>query len=126
LGENQTVKEAIVKMNSENVSSIALVDEDGVLVGTFSISDVKYLIKASKFEYLRESCVDYISSVRQYQSVHEHHGKDTFPAFSVHQNTKLVDAVGKLVATRTHRMFITEHGKAIGVLTLTDVLEALS
>ena len=124
---SKSVKEAIELMNSEKVSSVGLIDEevDGKLVGTFSISDIKYLLKVNKLEYLNASCADYISSVRQFQSLQEHHGKDVFPVFSVHENTKLADVVAKLVATHTHRMFVTEHGKAIGVVTLADVLEVL-
>jgi CBS domain containing-hemolysin-like protein len=124
---SKSVKEAIQLMNSERVSSVGLTDEevDGKLVGTFSISDIKYLLKANKLEYLNASCADYISSVRQFQSLEEHHGKDVFPVFSVHQHTKFADLVAKLVATHTHRMFVTEHGKAIGVVTLADVLEAI-
>jgi predicted transcriptional regulator len=71
---SKSVMEAITLMVDNKISSLALIEE-GELVGTLSMSDVKYLAKRSKFVHLRETCADFIASVRQYQSLELHHGK---------------------------------------------------
>jgi CBS domain containing-hemolysin-like protein len=49
------------------------------------------------------------------------------PVFEVKLDTSLLMTMGKLVATKAHRLWVTDESEAvIGLVSLTDILRAIS
>jgi len=93
-------------MNSEGLSSVAVVDNAQNVIGNVSIADVKHLTKTSSLPLLHSSCIHFISVILMERGVDN--GKDTFPVFHVSPNSTLAHTVAKLVATTSQRMWVTE------------------
>ena len=47
------------------------------------------------------------------------------PYFAVGSNVSLEHTMGKLVATRAHRVFVADDRKPLGVVSLSDILSVL-
>jgi CBS domain-containing protein len=90
----------------EGVSSLAVVDNGHNVIGNISTVDVKLLTKSSSLPLLRNTCIHFISVILSTRGMNE--GKDSFPVFYVTPMNTLAHAVAKLIATRSHRMWVTE------------------
>ena len=91
---------------NEGVSSLAILDNGQNVVGNISTVDVKLLTKSSSLPLLRNTCIHFISVILSTRGMNE--GKDSFPVFHVTPGSTLAHTVAKLVATRSHRMWVTE------------------
>ncbi|PHH74664.1 hypothetical protein CDD82_4827 [Ophiocordyceps australis] len=100
------LSDALVLMNNEGLTSIAVVDNGQNVVGNISSKDVRHLTTASSARLLGESCMHFISVILNERGMEE--GRDAFPVFYVSPYSTLAHAVAKLVATRSHRMWIVE------------------
>lgn len=85
---------------------MAVVDNALNVVGNISTVDVKLLTKSSALPLLRNTCIHFISVILSTRGMFE--GKDTFPVFHVTPLNTLAHTVAKLVATKSHRMWVTE------------------
>jgi len=119
------VIDALRMMHDNNTTSIGLISEGGELESVITMADIRYILKNGQFDLLKELCAEFIRSVRYVQSIEERHGKDVFPYFGIHRECPLNVAMGKLVATRTHRLFVVADRVPVGVLRLTDILRYL-
>ncbi|KAH8555459.1 hypothetical protein BGW37DRAFT_477287 [Umbelopsis sp. PMI_123] len=118
------VLDALTLMSKYGVSSLAVVGPMGVLLGNISITDVKYVIK-SKNSLLWNTCFQFVGIVRSKQGIDD--GQDRYPVFDVKLDTVLYQTVAKLIATRAHRLWVTDdRGRATGVVSLTDVLRVIA
>jgi len=90
----------------EGVSSLAVLDNSRNVIGNISTADVKLLTKSSSFPLLRNTCIHFISVILSTRGMNE--GKDSFPVFYVTPMNTLAHTVAKLIATRSHRMWVTE------------------
>lgn len=90
----------------EGISSLAVLDNANNVVGNISTVDTKLLTKSSSLPLLRNTCIHFISVILSNRGMFE--GKDSFPVFHVTPMSTLAHTVAKLVATRSHRMWITE------------------
>lgn len=88
------------------MSSLAVVDNASNVVGNISAVDTKLLTKSSSLPLLRNTCIHFISVILSNRGMFE--GKDSFPVFHVTPMSTLAHTVAKLVATKSHRMWITE------------------
>eukprot|EP00457_Paulinella_chromatophora_P005971 gb/GEZN01005989.1/.p1 GENE.gb/GEZN01005989.1/~~gb/GEZN01005989.1/.p1 ORF type:complete len:372 (+),score=43.26 gb/GEZN01005989.1/:72-1118(+) len=128
--QDRSVLDALKLMQSKAVSSLAMVDREGNLCGNFSITDIKYLLKLGRLDTLHHSVHDFIRKVRLAKDM-EMHGKTQALVFTATTDAKLESVVGKLAATRAHRLWIihnpssTDRGVA-GVVTLSDILRTLT
>ena len=93
-------------MNEEGLSSVAVVDNGHNVVGNISTKDVRHLTTTSSAPLLNESCMHFISVILNERGVEK--GKDAFPVFYVNPYSTLAHTVAKLVATRSHRMWVVE------------------
>jgi CBS domain-containing protein len=93
-------------MLNEGVSSIAVVDNASSVVGNISVADVKLLTKSSSLPLLRNTCIHFISVILSTRGMYE--GKDSFPVFHVTPMNTLAHSVAKLIATKSHRLWVTE------------------
>ena len=105
-------------MNSEGVSSLAIVDTQHNVVGNISNVDVKVssdirassnpllivfqlLTRSSSAPLLENTCIHFISVILSTRGMND--GKDSYPVFYVNSYSTLAHTVAKLVATRAHR-----------------------
>ncbi len=122
------VKDAVALMVKENVSSVGLLDTEdeedkaeGVpLMGIISLTDIKHIFHKRTFQQFNLKLCDFISNRLQASS-----GKTRFPVYSVRPQTTLESAIQKLSATRSHRIYVTEHMDPLGVISLTDIIKTI-
>lgn len=93
-------------MNDEGLTSVAVVDNGLNVVGNISTKDVRHLTSTSDAHLLNSSCMNFISVILNERGVEK--GRDTFPVFYVNPYSTLAHTVAKLVATRSHRMWVVE------------------
>ncbi|KAL2013987.1 hypothetical protein VTN00DRAFT_1512 [Thermoascus crustaceus] len=98
--------EALQLMNEEGVSSIAVVDNHFNVIGNISEVDVKLLTKSTSLPLLRNTCTHFISVILSTRGMND--GKDSFPVFYVNPTSTLAHTVAKLVATKSHRLWVTD------------------
>ncbi|KAK5993116.1 Protein SDS23 [Cladobotryum mycophilum] len=114
IGTQQTISvnsdvpltDALTTMYEEGLSSVAVVDNGQNVVGNISTKDVRHLTSSSNAPLLGESCMHFISIILNERGLEE--GQDTFPVFYVNPYSTLAHTVAKLVATRSHRMWVVE------------------
>ncbi|RIA95838.1 hypothetical protein C1645_688553 [Glomus cerebriforme] len=115
------VLDALTMMNKNSLSSIAIVDNDGVLLGNISMTDVKYILRSYSHSLLWRTCQQFVSHVRSRQGLED--GQDKYPVFDVRLTSTLGFTIAKLVATRAHRIWVVDDRmRTIGLVSLTDVL----
>lgn len=119
----KSVFDGMKLMVQENVSSIGLIDEAGLLVGVLSMSDAKFIFHLKAFDLLKSSLCDFVNQVRQVIAASD--GKTRYPVFSVRPQATIEAVMQKLVATRAHRMYITENMEPVGVISLTDIIRTI-
>lgn len=93
-------------MHNEGLTSVAVVDQGLNVVGNISTADVRHLTSASSLPLLKNTCMHFISVILSERGVE--HGRDSFPVFHVNPYSTLGHTVAKLVATRSHRMWVVE------------------
>ncbi|KAJ3032837.1 cell separation during budding [Rhizophlyctis rosea] len=123
---NRIVLDALKLMSENDVSSVGILGPDGSIVANLSMSDIKWAMKSSRFGLLWETCIHFISFIDQEQGMLA--GKDKQPVFDVLDNSTLGYAVGKMVATKAHRVWVVERarGRPMSVVSLTDVYRILN
>nr|OQO21927.1 hypothetical protein B0A51_13027 [Rachicladosporium sp. CCFEE 5018] len=100
------LKTALQIMNDEGVTSLPVLDNQKHVVGNISHVDVRLLTDTSSIPLLTGSCIHFISVILSERGMAD--GKDSFPVFHVNPTSTLSHTVAKLVATRSHRMWIVE------------------
>ena len=121
---DKAVAEALRIMHDEGVTSLPVLDASQNVVGNISHVDVRvryltivwsvdYILTSSQLltdtssiPLLSSPCLAFISHILSERGVAE--GKDSYPVFHVTPSTTLAQTVAKLVATRSHRMWIVE------------------
>ncbi|KAL0936704.1 cbs domain containing protein [Colletotrichum truncatum] len=98
--------DALALMNTEGLTSVAVIDNGHNVVGNISTVDVKHLTNAADAPLLQSSCMHFISVILSERGVE--HGRDSFPVFYVNPYSTLAHTVAKLVATQSHRMWVVE------------------
>ncbi|KAH6652097.1 hypothetical protein BKA67DRAFT_521064 [Truncatella angustata] len=98
--------DALSLMSNEGLSSVAVVDNGRNVVGNISTVDVRLLTNAASLPLLQSTCMHFISVILNERGVEK--GKDSFPVFYVNPYSTLAHTVAKLVATRSHRMWVVE------------------
>lgn len=98
---------ALYKMHNERISSIAVIDSNNILIGNISVTDVKHLTRTSQYPLLQNSCRHFITIILNNRGL-ENGGKDSFPIFHVYPSSSLARTIAKLVATKSHRLWIVQ------------------
>ncbi|KAI8926195.1 hypothetical protein BC831DRAFT_457344 [Entophlyctis helioformis] len=121
VGTNTKVVDALTIMIKQEVTSLAVVDNLGALVSSIDMNDVKFIVKSAKFHLLHGSVLQLVQFIEQQHGIAD--GKDMAPTFDVTESTPLRQVVAKLVATKTHRIWVVEHarGRPTSVISLTDL-----
>lgn len=103
---DRPLAEALALLLDEGISSLAVLDAGNNVVGNISTTDTKLLTKSSSLPLLSNTCIHFISVILTSRGMFE--GKDSFPVFYCYPMSTLAHSVAKLVATKSHRMWITE------------------
>lgn len=93
-------------MYDEGLSSVAIVDNGQNVVGNISTKDVRHLTSSSSAHLLSGTCMNFISVILNERGVEK--GQDVYPVFYVSPYSTLAHTVAKLVATRSHRMWVVD------------------
>ena len=97
---------ALELMNNEGITSLPVLDNGHNVIGNISHVDVRLLTKNTSLPLLQLPCIHFISVILTERGVSD--GKDSYPVFHVSPWSTLAHTVAKLVATRSHRMWIVE------------------
>nr|CAG8507514.1 1340_t:CDS:10 [Entrophospora candida] len=115
------VLDALIMMNDNALSSVAIIDSEGMLIGNISMTDVKYIIRSYSHSLMWKTCQKFVSHVRSIQGLED--GQDRYPVFDVRTTSTLGYTIAKLTATKAHRVWVVDEKiKAVGVVSLTDIL----
>ncbi|KAI1826605.1 hypothetical protein F4861DRAFT_536916 [Xylaria intraflava] len=106
VNSDSPLSDALILMNQEGLTSVAVVDNGLNVVGNISTADVKLLISAASLPLFEKSCMHFISIILTERGMEK--GKDSFPVFYVNPYSTLAHTVAKLVATHSHRMWVVE------------------
>jgi len=123
--EHASALECFKTMAKLNRSGVAIVDEKGTLVGNTSGSDLRLFI-ANPHQHiglLHKTIGQFLSSVRRAEISENPNTRS--PVIAVHPDATLDKVVGKLTATRIHRLFVADDKtgfKPEAVISITDIL----
>jgi len=123
--EHATALECFKTMARLNRSGVAIVDEKGTLVGNTSGSDLRLFI-ANPHQHiglLHKTIGQFLATVRRAEISENPNTRS--PVISVHPDATLDKVVGKLAATRVHRLFVADDKtgfKPEAVISITDIL----
>jgi CBS domain-containing protein len=115
--------EVFQKMEKNNLSGIAVLNEDGKIIGATSGADLKAFLKFAENASLDLSIMQFLNMIRQ-ESL-----RATVPVLVCENSTSLGTVISKLAATREHRIFVIDNGKSfkpIKVISLSDILSAIA
>eukprot|EP01117_Protostelium_nocturnum_P003457 TRINITY_DN144_c0_g1_i5.p1 TRINITY_DN144_c0_g1~~TRINITY_DN144_c0_g1_i5.p1 ORF type:complete len:311 (-),score=42.52 TRINITY_DN144_c0_g1_i5:36-968(-) len=106
--------EAFDLIRKKQVSGVAVVNEDGFLVGNLSSSDLKHIgFQGEKIGRLLQPIEMYVQLER-----------DNIPLYCVREEDSLSSAIQKMIETNSHRLYIINSEKIpIGVVSLVDILK---
>ncbi|PSS06990.1 hypothetical protein M430DRAFT_23143 [Amorphotheca resinae ATCC 22711] len=103
---DRNLAEALQLMNNEGLTSVAVVDNAWNVIGNISTADVRFLTTSKALPLFHSSCIHFISVILSERGIGA--GKDSFPVFYVNPYSTLAHTVARLVATRSHRMWVVE------------------
>jgi len=127
IDKSDLVLNGMITMHKNGVSSIAIVDHQFKMVGTISLSDIRFIVKKKMFAALWKSCHEFISYVRYQQGLEYHKGKDFLPVFHIPAKSTLEYTLKKLASVDAHRLWVLdEEDHPISVITLTDIFHLLN
>ena len=106
------------RLRAHRVSSLPVVDAAGAAVGVISRTD---LIRVGRVQTLRRPSAPLL--ILPEQPVGEHM---TGGVTTVDVETSIRDASARLIDEQIHRVFVTERGKLVGVLSTKDVMTAIA
>jgi CBS domain-containing protein len=101
---------------ANDIMGIAVIDESGKFVGNTSASDLKEFFRKPATS-LKMPVMDFLSHIRQ-QNL-----KSVHPAIHVTPSDTLAHVIGRLAATKIHRIFVCNKGMPISVISLSDILK---
>ncbi|OBZ67663.1 Protein SDS23 [Grifola frondosa] len=133
---SDSVLDAMKLMSDEGVSSVAVVDDEtGNLLSAVSVTDIgKIVVPAQSNQILSTVLQQLVSRIKERDGSTD--GADKFPVYSVSPSNTLFYTMQKLLATNSHRLFVTEEspmssssnfnpgssGSLCGIVSTVDVL----
>ncbi|KAH9924079.1 uncharacterized protein B0H18DRAFT_1085580 [Fomitopsis serialis] len=130
-----SVLDAMKLMSEEGVSTIAIVEEEGRLLSAVSVSDIgKIVVPQQDNQILTMPLNQFVAMIKS-EPDGSTDGVDKFPVYSVSPNSTLYYTMQKLLATSSHRLFVTDDaahspssfpptstGNLTGIVSTVDVL----
>ena len=127
--DTDQARSAFQLMVDKRVSSVCIVDENGEILTAISTKDIRLLPRLESAGLDRTNLLD--MNVREFvglvRRVTELDGKSRAACVTVELNTPLATVLGKLAATKMHRVYVIDaHRKPVGVISVSDVVVALA
>jgi len=113
-------------INQHKITGIPVMDVDGTMITNISCSDLRDVATDPRlFEYLRMPLDSFIPILKARINVKSEASINVmYPKIACKFSTPLRSVIGKLAATKIHRIYITdEHDQPIGIVSLLDVIE---
>ncbi len=112
-------------MSNHHMSGLAVVDASGSFLANTNSTDLKLYLNHPKLgaQLLQEPILDFLSQLRQDDLKTDTRTK--VPTLSVSSTAPLSLVIGRLAATKQHKIFVADHQKQYhpsAVISLTDVL----
>jgi CBS domain-containing protein len=119
-GKTNTLQ-SFLRMHTEKISALAIVDDDGKLIGNLSISDLKgFQLYLSDFNDLLKPVSEFLALIRKKQ------GRPENFVVAVSPTTLTKDIVAQLNDEIVHRAYIVDDdNKPIGIFSLSDLMQNL-
>lgn len=118
--DDSSAADAFELLDSKRLSGIAVVDEDGKLIGNTSARDVKNAVMDAGRTGMDTDILSYLAQVRQSQVIKN----DKYPSCHVHEDSTVGHLVNTLAKTGFHRVFVVDEGmKPIGVVSFADIIK---
>ncbi|KAF7316365.1 hypothetical protein MIND_00155300 [Mycena indigotica] len=125
---NSTVLDAMRLMSEEGVSSVAVLDiETSVLLSAVSVTDVgRIVVPSQSNQILSTPLQQFVALIKAPHGSTD--GADRYPVYAVSPQSLLSYTIQKLLATNSHRLFITRDtsGSASPIITSTRLTGNLS
>lgn len=117
--DTATAYDAFDMLDSHRLSGIAVVDEDGELVGNTSARDIKLAAQNRADIAMDMDILSYLAALRQ--SIPEKN--ERYPNCHVHDDATVAHVVNLLAKTGYHRVFVVgKDQKPVGVISVSDVI----
>ncbi|KAF9239788.1 hypothetical protein BU15DRAFT_46339 [Melanogaster broomeanus] len=131
------VLDAMCLMSEQGVSSVAVIDEElGTLLSAVSVTDVGKIVVPSQSNHILSTPVhQFIAQIKELDGSTD--GADKYPIYAVFPTSTLSYTIQKLLATNSHRLFITDNdfplssspsisplgnGNLCGIVSIVDIL----
>lgn len=114
--------EVFQKMEKNNLSGIAVLNDEGKIIGATSGADLKLFLQYTVRASLDLTIMQFLNIIRQ-ESL-----RATVPVLVCEASSTLESVIAKLAATREHRIFVIDSNKSfrpIKVISLSDILSAV-
>jgi len=119
---DKTALDAYRLMIQERVSGLAVVDQEGKLVGSLSCSDLKGSMESNLFHDLYLPIAMYLDKGTQ-----QFDRKQSLIPVACTVDTTIYEVLHKLSSKHIHRLFVTNNdNKPIGVLSLCDIISMMN
>ncbi len=116
--DTASATDAFTLLDNKRLSGIAVVDEDGKLVGNTSARDIKLAAIDEGKTAMDTDILSYLAKVRQ--AVPQR--KERYPSCHVHEDVTVAHVIELLAKTGYHRVFVVdEEVRPIGVISVTDI-----
>lgn len=116
--DDAPASEAFTLLDNKRLSGIAVVDEDGKLVGNTSARDIKLAAMDEGKTAIDMDILSYLAKVRQ--AVPQK--KEKYPCCHIHEDVTVGHVINVLAKTGYHRVFVVdENMHPIGVMSVTDI-----
>jgi len=126
VGLNNFVIDALKKMREHKVSGLAIIDENGKLIGNISAGDLRN-VDYSELQGLREDLHAQLRSFKNLgPSASTLSGLAHFNPITVSLDNTLEDVADLFLKNRIHRVFVIDsQGKPTHVISIDDLIKAL-
>jgi len=123
--ENEIAANAFKLIQRHKISAVAVLDDDGKIIGNLSASDLKGVVKSEDREGGGGS--DPVGSLfLPVLTFLQQGGMSKFPVATCQLSASLSFVLLKIMALHVHRLWVVdENDIAIGVISLTDVMQAV-
>jgi len=120
VADDESAATAFELLDSTRLSGIAVVDEDGKLIGNTSARDIKNAVMDAGRTGMDMNILSYLAKVRQSQVVKN----DKYPSCHVHDDATVGHVVNLLAKTGFHRVFVVDDDmKPVGVVSVADIIK---
>lgn len=110
--------EAFTLLDNKRLSGIAVVDEDGKLIGNTSARDIKLAAFDEGKTAMHLDILSYLARVRQAVT----QKKERYPCCHVHEDATVANVIELLAKTGYHRVFVVDDDiRPIGVISVSDI-----